>query len=313
MRYRGAYLTGVLAQLIWAASVIFSKDALQVLDPLSLVVVRFILSVMLMFTIGMVVRHLRPSSSFALYCISKHDAMLFAAAGLLQPFLYFILEGYAIKLIVSPTMAEAFLSTIPLFALLISLLFMHEQITKKNIIGLLVCSIGVALLLFAGNTNFEIGSAIGVVCAFAAVLCAVFYSIILKLIPERYNTLTIVFHVQAFAVLFFIPTWLLVDLPDFATTWQSWLDSGMLGRAFADVLYLGVLASVCAFLMFCYTIRTLGVTRASAFNNITPAFTALLMLIFFGEQLPLLKWIGIVVITVGMFFAQRHEHNKLSE
>jgi len=34
-------------------------------------------------------------------------------------------------------------------------------------------------------------------------------------------------------------------------------------------------------------------------------FTALWMILFFGEHLPLAKWIGIVLIIVGLFVCQR--------
>jgi drug/metabolite transporter (DMT)-like permease len=70
------------------------------------------------------------------------------------------------------------------------------------------------------------------------------------------------------------------------------------------VLYLAVLASVTAFILFCYTVRYIGVTRANIFNNIRPVFTALLMLLIFNEQLPFWKWIGIVIIVVGLFISQ---------
>ena len=46
------------------------------------------------------------------------------------------------------------------------------------------------------------------------------------------------------------------------------------------------------------------ITRANIFNNIRPVFTALLMLLIFNEQLPFWKWIGIVIIIVGLFISQ---------
>ena len=61
---------------------------------------------------------------------------------------------------------------------------------------------------------------------------------------------------------------------------------------------------VTAFILFCYTVRYIGVTRANIFNNIRPVFTALLMLLIFNEQLPFWKWIGIVIIVVGLFISQ---------
>jgi len=57
-------------------------------------------------------------------------------------------------------------------------------------------------------------------------------------------------------------------------------------------------------------LRQVGVTKANAFNNIRPAFTALWMLIFFGEHLPTGKWMGIILIIFGLFVCQKQEKNK---
>jgi membrane-associated phospholipid phosphatase len=42
-------------------------------------------------------------------------------------------------------------------------------------------------------------------------------------------------------------------------------------NAILAVLYLAILASVTAFILFCYTVRYIGVTRANIFNNIRPS------------------------------------------
>jgi drug/metabolite transporter (DMT)-like permease len=71
------------------------------------------------------------------------------------------------------------------------------------------------------------------------------------------------------------------------------------------VLYLAIFASVTAFVLFCYTVRKIGVTRANVFNNIRPVFTAMLMWLIFDEVLPIWKLIGIVIIIIGLFISQK--------
>ena len=84
------------------------------------------------------------------------------------------------------------------------------------------------------------------------------------------------------------------------------VDTMQLWRSLAAVGYLALGASVVAFICFCYTVRVIGVTRTNAFNNVRPAFTAIWMLLFFGEQLPWAKWLGILLIIIGLFICQRH-------
>ena len=73
------------------------------------------------------------------------------------------------------------------------------------------------------------------------------------------------------------------------------------------VAYLAVFSSVAAFVLFCYTVRQIGVTRANVFNNVRPVFTAALMWIMFGEVLPMWKMVGIVIIIFGLFISQKRE------
>jgi drug/metabolite transporter (DMT)-like permease len=80
-------------------------------------------------------------------------------------------------------------------------------------------------------------------------------------------------------------------------------------RSLCGVGYLGIFSSVAAFVLFCYSVRSIGVVTANIFNNVRPVFTALLMLCIFGEQLPLGKWIGIFVIVLGLFICQKQRKN----
>ena len=74
--------------------------------------------------------------------------------------------------------------------------------------------------------------------------------------------------------------------------------------------YLAVLSSVAAFVLFCYTVRQIGVTRANIFNNVRPVFTAILMWILFGEMLPVWKLVGIAVIILGLFVSEKKVKNQ---
>ena len=74
--------------------------------------------------------------------------------------------------------------------------------------------------------------------------------------------------------------------------------------------YLALFATVTAFILFCYSVRQIGVTGGNVFNNIRPLFTAMIMFFAFGEQLPMGKWIGMLLIIVGLFISQREKKSK---
>ncbi len=285
-----AYIAILTAMIIWSCSGIATKIGLLTFQPLTLVTLRFTLAVVLMAVVGL--------ATHSLVKLHKKDIPLFLLGGFMQPFLYYVFESYSLKLLSSPTIAEALLSTSPLFAPLFAWLLLRERVTWFNIVGILISTVGMLMLILDfGSASLAIDSTWGVALALFAIFSAVIYTIILRKIPERYNALSIVFYVQSSALLFFYPTWLAVDgahLQEIAFSWN----------AVGAIAYLAVLASVVAFVLFCYAVRQLGVTRANAFNNVRPVFTALFMLILFGELLPILKWLGIFIVIIGLFICQ---------
>ena len=297
----------IVSMLIWSVSGIAIKHALIVLPPFTMIVLRFVPSVLLMFVIGLACR---KSSLFGLQKLEWADLPLFLIAGFCQPFLYYLLETFAYDVLNSPTIAETLLSTSPLLSPVFAAVLLRERVTKFNIIGILVSTAGVFVLTLAGSTNYSIGSYWGVVLAFAAVSAAVIDSIMMRKVPAKYSSLSFIFYAQCVSLLFFIPIWFWREGPQAlqALDWSQLASiSSPLSVALGSVAYLTVFASVTAFILFCFALRKIGVTQANAFSNIRPVFTALFMLMFFGEHLPLAKWLGILLIIFGLFVCQKKE------
>ena len=299
-----AVIALVVSMLIWSVSGIAIKHALVVLPPLTMIVMRFVPSVLLMLLVG-VVR--RKHSLFCLQKMDMKDLPLFLIAGFCQPFLYYLLETFTYDALNSPTIAETLLSTSPLLSPLFAAIMLHERVTKYNILGILVSTAGVFVLTLAGSSSYSIGNYWGILLAFAAVSAAVIDSVMMRKTPVKYSALSFVFYTQLISLMFFIPLWFVKEGPQEIYNLQLTIDKSQLYIALGCVGYLTVFASVTAFILFCYALRKIGVTQANAFNNIRPAFTALWMFLFFGEQLPAAKWIGMILIIFGLFVCQKQE------
>ena len=299
-----AVIALVVSMLIWSVSGIAIKHALVVLPPLTMIVMRFVPSVLLMLLVG-VVR--RKHSLFCLQKMDLKDLPLFLIAGFCQPFLYYLLETFTYDALNSPTIAETLLSTSPLLSPLFAAIMLHERVTKFNILGILVSTAGEFVLTLAGSSGYSLGNYWGILLAFAAVSAAVIDSVMMRKTPVKYSALSFVFYTQLISLMFFIPLWFVKEGPQEIYNLQFTIDKSQLYIALGCVGYLTVFASVTAFILFCYALRKIGVTQANAFNNIRPAFTALWMFLFFGEQLPAAKWIGMILIIVGLFVCQKQE------
>ncbi|MBR0195881.1 MAG: EamA family transporter [Paludibacteraceae bacterium] len=293
-----AVIALILSMVIWSVSGIAIKHALAVFPPFTMIVLRFVPSVLLMFIIGMV---RRKHSLFCLQKMDLKDLPLFLIAGFCQPFLYYMLETFAFDALNSPTIAETLLSTSPLLSPIFAAVILRERVTKYNIIGILISTTGVFTLSLVGNKDFSIGSFWGVPLAFAAVSAAVVDSIMMRKAPVKYSSLSFVFYTQLISLCFFIPVWFVKEGPEAIYQLPFTIHDTELQMALGCIAYLTIFASVIAFILFCYALRQVGVTQANAFNNIRPAFTALWMFLFFDEILPLGKWIGMILIIFGLF------------
>ena len=289
----------VFAMLCWAGAGIAVKEALVVFSPLTLIILRFTLAIVLMLLVGVLFRR---NEVLGLQRVEKRDIPLFVLGGLFQPFLYFIFETYTYQSFASPTIAEAMLSTQPIMAPILAFIILREKVTRNNVVGILLSTVGMLLLLLVGANNFALGNPWGVLLAIVTVSMSVGYTIILRRIPTRYSSLSIVFYVQLVALVLFYAVWGVFDRQSLQDTIVPL--SADLSPVIA-VGYLAVFASVTAFILFCYTVRQIGVTRANVFNNVRPVFTALLMWVIFDEQLPIWKWVGIIVIVIGLFISQK--------
>ena len=295
--------------LIWAGAGIAVKEALVIFSPLTLIVMRFTLAVLLMLSIGLLFRH---NSIVGLQRVEKKHIPLFLLGGLFQPFLYFIFETYTYQSFSSPTVAEALLSTQPVMAPLFAWVLLRERVTRNNIIGILLSTLGVMMLLMMGGGPLAMGDGAigkGVLLAVLTVSMSVSYSVVLRRIPTHYTPLSIVFYVQSFALVLFYVLWAVMDRGNrlLGDDGIRLLGEGQWVKSLLSVGYLAVLASVTAFILFCYTVRKIGVTRANVFNNVRPVFTAILMWMIFGEILPIWKIIGIIIIIIGLFISQKQE------
>ena len=301
------YIALIVSMLIWSVSGIAIKHALLVLPPFTMIVLRFVPSVLLMLCIGLIWRR---NPLFGLQKLELRDLPLFLIAGFCQPFLYYLLETYTYDALNSPTIAETLLSTSPLLSPIFAAVLLRERVTLNNILGILISTAGVFALSLIGSTNYAIGNYWGILLAFAAVSAAVIDSIMMRKVPEKYSSLSFIFYAQLISLLFFLPIWFVREGPEALSNIQSQISNTEMLTALGCVAYLTVFASVIAFILFCYALRQVGVTQANSFNNIRPAFTALWMFLFFDEMLPWGKWLGIVLIIVGLFVCQKKSHTE---
>ena len=277
----------ILAMLFWSFSFVWTKVVYQVYNPITTVFLRLLISSIILFIIGKGFKRIDT--------VRKEDRLGILALAFFEPFLYFLGESYGLKY-VSSTIGSVIVSTIPLFAPIAAYYFHKEQLSKMNILGIIISILGVSVIIF--NKSFSlIVSPIGLACMFGAVGAAVAYSVILKNLVSKYNTVTLITYQNSIGLLYFLPLFLVFD-------WQHFIQAIPTQEVINSLVLLAVFGSTLAFIFFTYGLNYLGITKSNIFINAIPVFTAIFAYFVIDEVITIQKIIGMLIVISGIFFSQ---------
>ena len=277
----------VLAMIFWSVSFIWTRVAILSFPPVTLITLRLLLASVLLYLV---------SKAFGKFQrLRREDLKWFVMLAFFEPFMYYLGETYGLTMVES-TLASVIISTIPLFAPVLAYFLLKEKIGWTNILGILVSLGGVFFVIYEPGGGFT-ANPWGVALLFLAVFSAICYATTLRKISTHYSTLNVIFYQSAIGLVFFIPTFLIVDLPTIQAIHVT-------QQALGALLMLSVFASVIAFVLFAGVVREIGVARTNVFVNLIPVFTALFAWYFMGDEVTWLKWIGIGIVVFGLFVSQ---------
>jgi len=289
------YVPVLLAMICWSFSFIWYKQVFIDFGPMTVIVLRLVIAVPLLFLLSLLAGKLERIQ----HCHLKWFILL----GFFEPFLYFMGECYGINLI-SPTLGSIIISLIPLLVPIPARLIFREKFTFSNYIGLVISIAGV-LLVIAGDRSTKPGAIAGVLLMLVAVMAAVFHSVYVRKLSEYYSSFTIVTYQSTFGFLYFIPVFLFTEFNGFIHQPHSL-------SSYIPVVKLAVFSSTLAFLLFVYSIKKMGMARTNVFVNLIPVFTAILSYFILRESFGLIKIAGIFVVVAGIIFSQV-SHSILSK
>lgn len=288
------YLSVSTAVFLWGVSFLWSNSILQQgFPPFSLMFFRMAFAAVILSIVSFSLKKITK--------IEKKDLGWFLLLVFLEPFLYFIGETMGLKTLNSPTISSVIVSTIPIVALIAGVFIYNERISRLNTFGILMTLPGILLMVF-DKDDFGIDKNIGILWLMMAVFAAVGYSVVVKRLTDKYNSYTIVTFQHILGALFFLPFFLILDYPTFTS------DIFTL-EILKPLLYLSVLCSSLAFILFINSIKELGVARANIFTAIVPVISALAAFAIGQDTLSLRKVIGVLVVVTGVIIAQRKKRN----
>lgn len=282
------YLLLVLANLFWAGNWVIGRALREAFSPVALNFWRWLLACAILapFALAPLRRHWAA--------VRRHAALLIvlAATGgaLFQSLVYAGLR--------STTTVNAVLlnSSAPLFMLLCSWLLERDRASGRQLAGMLVSFAGVAVILGRGDPLALLRLDLHPGDAWIVLALGVWgvYSVLLKRVPLELRGTLFLFTLAALTVAMMAPA-LAID--------RQVVPARAAAAAWAGVAYLGLFASVLAFLCWNRAVAAVGANVAGFSLQLLPAFGTVLAMIFLGEQLRAFHVAGIATILAGVFLA----------
>jgi drug/metabolite transporter (DMT)-like permease len=277
------WIVFILLGTIWSSSFLWIKIGVQEIGPMALVAFRMLFGALAGVAIAVINKTEWPRDSR-----TWRDFAILGPTSLAIP-IFFISWG---EQSIDSAVASILNATVPLFTILIAHYWLHDdKMTTPKVVGLLMGFSGVVVLmskdLNGGTQSSILGQAAVVLAAIFYAGSAVFARKATQHVPGLARGVAPLITATVFMWLlgpFFEKPFMVPALP---LTWVA-------------VLWLGILGSGVAFIMFYYLIHEIGPTRATAVTYIFPLGGVILGVLFLQEVLSWQLLVGSILIILSL-------------
>lgn len=269
------------AFVLWGSQYVISKIALRTVPPVTLLALRYLVSVPALFIV-LRLRH-------ALTPVKKGDWPILFAIGFTGYFASFCLQMLGINRLTG-SVSSLLGAMNPIFIPILAAFFLHERITPAKIACVALSMAGVVVIVGVDGTV----DASGALLMLASVFLWSTASIIIRRVSGRYDPMQITL-IAILCALPFTGGWSLIEL-------QSAPCSFTLESVLA-VLYMGVLGTAVTHSLWNYSLRVMDASFCSMFYPMQPLVSSILGVLFLHEAVTPGFVIGALMICCGIVAA----------
>ena len=276
-------LAGVSAAAIWGGMYVVSKVVLDVIPPFMLLSLRLFFGII---ALGVIYFWKGPVP------INRRLLLQVLGIGVLGYGLSLGLQLAGTRLSTAANGAVVTSAT-PAFVFLFSAFFLHERVSWRRSVALLLATLGVLAVIDFRNANLTSDLFLGNLLLIGAALTWALYSVLVRLVTRQLSTLTF----TTFALI----GGLFISLPLGTWEWNTQSVGELNFGIWLGIFYLGVISTGLAAYLWnkAFEILEAGVASLTFFAQ--PVFGAALGVIFLGERITPLFIFGGVLIILGFW------------
>jgi len=308
MKRSFSFAAGIGYATIFGFSFLVTKDALNILDPMELIFVRFALAAIAMSLLAL-------SGLMKIDYRGKRPAYLLLTC-LFQPILYFIFETYGVRESATST-AGIILGALPALVAILGVITLGEKTTPLQTFGLVLSILGVSIVVLTGPASAGEGEGTlrGALFLIGSMLSAGFFNVLSRKASRQFSDFERTFAMMWTGAIGFGLIVLGRGLLGFSPTIGA-LPGSLSGGGLASlparaasvwysIAYLGILSSVVAFFLINYTLTRLKASQSAVFTNLVTVITVLAGVAIRKEAFNLMQALGAIIIILGVWTANR--------
>lgn len=288
------YILLALCVLFWASNFILGRYLHNEFEPITLAFYRWLgvfICVIPFFIIDL---------KTIISVIKEHFIYIFILAFFsivcFNTLLYFGLEK------TTATNALLINSVFPILVLFLSFIILKTNITKNQIAGIVLSTLGVIFIVLQGNlskiSTFSLNG--GDIFILFATLSWALYSVLLKYKPLKlsptqfFTTMVVVGFIQL--------------LPFYLFSTQSIsMDLVVVKNHYEIIVFMVIFPSILSFLFWNKGILEIGAEKTGQFTHLMPIFGTILAFLFLDERIAFYHLIGLVLIFFGIYLSQFYQ------
>ncbi|MBD3217779.1 MAG: EamA family transporter [candidate division Zixibacteria bacterium] len=282
------YTIIIFGQVVFAATPLFLKIALRDFDPLTLGIIRFVISIVILniflLTQG---RKIIPEKKHWLWIAFLGLLAIPGNQGLLFYGLQFTTPGHA-ALMYGLTPVLVYLLAIPL---------LKERFRIRRMLGILLAFAGVVVVLSDQNITIEPEFVKGDIIIFLGVIAWALYTVFGKELVKKMGSIQAITYTMTFGTILFIP------IGAYNTVTFDYAGADLL--PWIALLYTAVITSGIAYPVWYWALKYLEASKLSVFIFFQPLLATVFSYIFLSEQLTHNFVAGGIVVLIGVFIAER--------
>ena len=303
---RRATIAALAGNAVFGFSFMFSRIALGVAPPFVMLMYRFLFAFAGLSLLALCCAAKKTGRAQAgetihsmRFDLKGKSLMPLLALGLVQPVIYFLCESYGISL-TNATFSGVIIALIPIAALGMGALLLHEIPTRAQVVWSLVSIAGVVMMTLMQSAEGEI-RALGVLLLFGAVLSGVVFNIISRGVSGRFSALERTWVMMATAAVCFTLLAVATTGADLGALLAPAADARFMGA----IVYLSIVSSIAAFMALNYANNYLPVAKTTAFCNLTTVISLFAGVVFLGEPFGWVSLAASALIVLGIWGVQK--------